>query len=91
MQHPGGFEFPALNVRWDEDAYGSIVWFVLALHTTHLATDVVDTAVLTAVMYRTEPSEKRFVDVSENALYWGFIVLAWLPIYIALYWFPRWS
>ena len=40
------FEFPALNVWWDEDAYGSIVWLLLGLHTTHVATDVFDSIVL---------------------------------------------
>jgi cytochrome c oxidase subunit III len=85
------FEFPALNVRWDEDAYGSIVWFILGLHTTHVATDVVDSAVLLALLFTKEVRPRRFVDVSENALYWDFIILSWLPLYALLYWFPRWS
>ena len=38
-----GFEFAHLNTRWDNSAYGSIVWLILGLHTTHLATDVGDT------------------------------------------------
>ena len=33
--------------------------------------------------------EKRFVDVEENAVYWYFVVLAWLPIYGVIYWAPR--
>jgi hypothetical protein len=33
---------------------------------------------------------KRFVDVSENALYWYFIVFSWLPIYVLLYFGARW-
>src|ERR1043165_3324999 len=36
-------EFRGLNVRWGSDAYGSIVWLLLGLHTTHLVTDVIDT------------------------------------------------
>ena len=32
---------------------------------------------------------KRFVDVSENAFYWYFVVLAWLPIYAVVYLVPR--
>jgi heme/copper-type cytochrome/quinol oxidase subunit 3 len=85
-----GFEFTALNVKWDTNAYGSAVWFLLGLHTTHLITDFLDTVVL-AVLLWTGPLERhRFVDVSENALYWWFVVLAWLPIYGVLYWAPRW-
>ena len=29
-------EFRTLNVRWDQNAYGSIVWILLGLHTAHL-------------------------------------------------------
>jgi cytochrome c oxidase subunit III len=35
---------------------------------------------------RTGPLEgKRYVDVSENALYWYFVVIAWIPIYVVIY------
>ena len=33
--------------------------------------------------------EQRFVDVSENALYWYFVVISWLPIYAVIYLAPR--
>ena len=82
-------EFTALNVRWDSDAYGSIVWLLMALHTTHLVTDTWDTAVLD-VLFFTGPLEgKRYVDVNENAIYWDFVVLSWLPIYAVIYLAPR--
>jgi heme/copper-type cytochrome/quinol oxidase subunit 3 len=42
------FEFAHLNVGWDQNAYGSILWVILGLHATHLITDVGDTLVLTA-------------------------------------------
>jgi heme/copper-type cytochrome/quinol oxidase subunit 3 len=82
-------EFRHLNVYWDRDSYGSIVWMLLALHTTHIVTDVIDTAVLTALMFIGPIEERRFIDVEENALYWYFVVLAWLPIWGVIYWAPR--
>jgi heme/copper-type cytochrome/quinol oxidase subunit 3 len=82
-------EFTTLNCRWDDTAYGSVVWLLMGLHTAHLLTDALDSAVLTALMF-TEPAEgRRFVDVSENAVYWYFVVLAWPPIYAVVYWAPR--
>jgi cytochrome c oxidase subunit 3 len=83
-------EFPALNARWDDNAYGSMVWALLVLHTMHLLTDVADTTVLTALIWSKPPSQRRFIDVSENGLYWYFIVLWWIPIYLTVYMAPRW-
>jgi len=82
-------EFTALNVRWDTDAYGSLVWIILGLHTTHLVTDVFDTFVLLALMFTGPMEGRRHVDVAENAMYWYFVVWGWLPIYAVLYWMPR--
>jgi len=83
------FEFRHLNVFWDHDAYGSIVWLLLGLHTTHIITDFLDTSVLAALMFVGPIEERRFVDVEENAAYWYFVVLTWLPIYGVIYWAPR--
>jgi cytochrome c oxidase subunit III len=83
------FEFGVLNCRWDSSAYGSIVWMLMALHTTHLLTDTFDTAVLGVLMFTGPLEGKRFVDVSENAGYWYFVVLSWLPIYAVVYWGAR--
>ena len=86
------FEFQSLNVRWDQDAYGSILWALLFLHTFHLVTDVVDTWVLTVFAIRCGFTDARFSDVADNSLYWHFVVLAWLPLYALIYWVPRlWS
>jgi cytochrome c oxidase subunit 3 len=35
-------------------------------------------------------SGRRFVDVAENAIYWNFVIYVWLPIYVLLYFAPRW-
>jgi len=83
------FEFGSLNIRWDEDAYGSVVWLLLGLHTVHLLADTVDTTVLTVLMHAGPLEGTRFVDVSENALYWYFVVWSWLPIYAVIYLVPR--
>ncbi len=85
-----GFEFNSLNVRWTDDAYGSIIWALLFLHTTHLLTDWGDTIVLGALMKTPLGYEgRRLVDTDENALYWRYVWLLWIPIYIMIYWVPR--
>jgi heme/copper-type cytochrome/quinol oxidase subunit 3 len=85
-----GFEFNSLNVLWTDNAYGSIVWALLVLHTTHILTDWFDTLVLWLLM-RTELGydPRHFEDVDENAIYWRYVWLMWLPIYFMIYWVPR--
>jgi cytochrome c oxidase subunit 3 len=83
------FEFAHLNVSWDQNAYGSILWVILGLHATHLITDVGDTLVLTALMFTRHARPRRFSDVTDNAFYWYFVVLSWLPLYFLIYWVPR--
>lgn len=83
------FEFRALNTHWTDSAYGSIVYALMTLHTAHLVTDVIDTVVLTVLMFTGPLSGRRFVDVSENALYWWFVVGSWPFIYATIYLAPR--
>jgi len=85
-----GFEFNSLNCRWTDNAYGSIVWALLLLHTTHILTDWVDTIVLWALIRTPLGHEpRRLVDVDENSLYWRYVWLLWIPIYLMIYWVPR--
>ena len=83
------FEFRSLNVWWDTNAYGSVTWTLLGFHTVHILTDFGDSAVLALMMFIGPLEERRFVDVSENAMYWYFVVLTWLPIYALIYFAPR--
>ncbi|MDR9776011.1 cytochrome c oxidase subunit 3 [Rhizobium hidalgonense] len=84
------FEFPAVHVSWDRNAYGSIVWLMLGLHTTHILTDLIETLVLTCLMFtRHADNARRYGDVADNAMYWNFVVATWLPIYACIYWVPR--
>ena len=84
------FEYYTLNCRWDDNAYGSVVWLLLSMHTIHVATDVVDSGVLLALALTGPITRRRFVDWSENSLYWYFIVAWWIPVYVTIYFMPRW-
>lgn len=83
-------EFTTVNTHWSLNAYGSIVFTLLVLHTVHMVTDFIDTVVLTALMFSSRVTGRRYVDVNENADYWWFIIIAWLPIYVTVYLVPRW-
>jgi cytochrome c oxidase subunit III len=83
-------EFTTLNVRWDTNAYGSILWVLIGLHTAHLITDVVETLVFAVMLFAGPLDARRFTEVEENQAYWDFVVIAWIPVYITMYWLPRW-
>jgi cytochrome c oxidase subunit III len=85
-----GLELTTLNVTWTENAYGSIVWALIVLHTFHLLTDVYDTAVLAVLAHRHELTGRKFADVADNAMYWHFIVWSWVLLHLVIYWVPRW-
>ena len=82
-------EFTALNCRWDGNAYASIVWLLMGTHTTHVVTDIIDTAVLAGYTSSSRVDANRLVDVSENAGYYYFVIITWLPIYGLIYFAPR--
>lgn len=86
---PRGFEFAHLNVSWTDNAYGSVLWMLLILHTSHLITDIGDTAVQSVWLYTHEVGDDQFADVEDNANYWTFVVLTWLPIGALIYLAPR--
>jgi hypothetical protein len=77
-------EIGALNVRWDRNAYGSIVWALILLHTLHTTTDVFDSGVLSALTFTKKMTGRRFSDVSDNALYWHFVVWSWAVLYVVV-------
>jgi cytochrome c oxidase subunit III len=83
------FEFFALEVRWDEHFYGSILWTMLAFHTLHLVSDWIETIALLLIARREPLNPRRVADMGENALYWHFAVLIWLPIFVLIYLVPR--
>lgn len=84
------YEFTTLNVRWDENAYGSILWAILLIHTVHLATDVYDSCPLAVLVFLRPPDGRKFSDVEDNGVYWNFVAVSWLVLYGLIYGVPRW-
>lgn len=83
------FEFGAVNVWWDTNAYGSVIWFTLGLHTALLAVDLVETVVFALIFILGRVEEKHFADAADVAIYFNFLALAWLPLYLLIYVSPR--
>jgi heme/copper-type cytochrome/quinol oxidase subunit 3 len=82
-------EFFALNARWDQHAYGSIIWVTLGFHVLLVLVDVGDTIGLTAVAHTDRWEPKHFVNATDNANYWYFMVVSWVPLYALIFLGPR--
>lgn len=83
------FEFGAVKFRWDANAYGSIVWFILGLHLLHLVTLTCETFLLTTWSFVREFDMKHRVDMTALAIYWYWVVAMWLVLYGVVYYTPR--
>lgn len=77
------------DVRWDDHAYGSIVWAITGFHYTHVASALVGTAVVTLLSIMGFYNRDRQVSVVVDTLYWYFVSAVFVPIYLVLYWVPR--
>jgi cytochrome c oxidase subunit III len=85
------FEFPRMNVLWDANAYGSILWAILLHHSFHLFAEVLETIVITVMLMIQDTQPKHLVDATDNGLYWYFIVAVWVPCYVTIYLVPRFA
>jgi heme/copper-type cytochrome/quinol oxidase subunit 3 len=82
-------EFLSLNVRWDSNAYGSAAWTLVGLHSTLLLGDLIETAVMTAILFSSRLLDRHFSDATDVTFYWYFLVATWIPIYLIVYLSPR--
>ena len=76
-----GFEFPNLVVRWDENAYGSVFWVTLGLHTTHIISGVAENLMMLLVLPQ-RPEKKHFSDVQVGGVLWYFVVGEWVLAFL---------
>lgn len=80
-----GFELANLNCRWYENAYGSIVWSLIGLHTGHLITEFLETATLLGVSFTPKMEGTRLADVAINSDYWYFVVVSAVLVDFLIY------
>lgn len=83
-------EYRDVSYSWDDHAYGSIVWLIVGFHSAHVLSVVLKTIVVALLAWRGYFNEHRHLGVQINGLYWHFVVAVWLPLYVVLYWAPRW-
>ena len=83
------FEFDALNTRFDSNAYGSILWFTLGLHSLLLLADFAESFFIALIFFRGPLEKKHFSEATDDIIYWYFLIGSWIPCYVLLYLGPH--
>ena len=81
--------FVATDYRWNDHAYGSIVWTIVGFHSAHVLSVALKTMVVTVLAWRSYFSQEWRLAIAANGLYWHFVVAVWIPLYVILYLSPR--
>lgn len=77
------------DIRWDDHAYGSILWTITGFHYTHVVSAILGTAVVAVLAWRDYFTPERQLGVVVDTLYWYFVAGVFLPIWLVLYISPR--
>ncbi len=85
-----GLQLAAYDIRWDDHAYGSILWTITGFHFTHVVSAILGTVVVAVLAWRGYFTPERQLGVVVDTLYWYFVAAVFVPIYLVLYWAPRW-
>ncbi len=83
-------QFQVFGFRWDEHAYGSVVWTLTGFHFIHVVSAIIGTVVIGILGMMNYFTTRRQIGVIVDTLYWNFVSLAWIPFYIVIYWVPQW-
>lgn len=86
-----GFAWAELNFTQATDIHGSIFWTILALHTLDAVADLLFTIVLIALLVLGWHGPRQRLGVHVDSIVWYFIVMIWIPLYVVLYWGPRFA
>lgn len=72
--------FDQLGFRWDANAYASVVWTLLGLHTIHLIAGVAENVLFVVFLLRGPIEQKHRVDINVSTPLWYFVVAGQLVL-----------
>ncbi len=84
------FSWSLLNFNQAADIHGSLVWTILGLHTLDAVADLFLTVALVALLLAGRRGPRQRLGVHVDSIVWYFIVSIWIPLYLVVYWAPRW-
>jgi heme/copper-type cytochrome/quinol oxidase subunit 3 len=83
-------EFSAVHFKWNENAYASIVWLILGTHLVHVVTGTLELLLMLVWTATHQLDTKHARDIRVTAVYWYWVAGIYIPLYILVFWSPRW-
>jgi heme/copper-type cytochrome/quinol oxidase subunit 3 len=82
-------EWRTFDFTWQSDIHGTLVWSILFLHTFDVIADLVMTVILIAIVALGKHGAQQRLGVHVDSVIWYFLVVIWIPLYVAVYWGPH--
>lgn len=77
--------FAALPFRWDDHAYGSMVWALLGVQWLHGLTSVIEDSIYVVIFYRGPVEDKHRVDIEVTSPLVDFVVAGTILIWALVF------
>ena len=74
-----------LKFRWDQNAYGSIIWVILGTHLTYLLAAAAEFFIMVFWIFRHGLDPKHGLDVTLAGGYWYWAAATWVACYLVVY------
>jgi cytochrome c oxidase subunit I+III len=83
------YEFPAMHFKWNENAYGSILWTLLGTHLLYLLGTGAEFFIMLLWVLTHRLDNKHALDITLAGIYWYWAAAVWIILYIVIYVQPR--
>lgn len=82
-------EFPSVHFRWNDNAYGSILWAMLGMHLTYLIAASAEFLIMGLWLLTHRLDDKHALDVTLAGGYWYWVAGTQVVLYAVIYLAPR--
>jgi heme/copper-type cytochrome/quinol oxidase subunit 3 len=79
------FELPGLKFKWNDNAYGSIVWTTMVMHLTYLIAGGLEFLIMALWTTRHGLDESHALDVTLAGFYWYWVAATFLVVYAVIF------
>jgi cytochrome c oxidase subunit 3 len=83
------YEFPGLKFKWNTNAYGSVLWWILGMHLTYLIAAALEFFIMALWVFLHPIDDNHALDVTLAGGYWYWLAGVWVVVYFVVYFGAR--